>query len=338
MGRQFEGEFWSVPKFNRPNSSSIQRRILVPSSRQYQRNYRQLITNHFSGVVVAIVTPLRDGEIYLDGFRQLLDFLESRGVSGFFVCGTSGEGMILHPRLRRKAAEFATDLSKLPVIIHAGANNIEETIDLCKHAKDVGADGVGVITPMFYPYTSDGLVSYFTAAAASVDLPVFVYSNPSRANIRLQPETVSRLFSRGGKNLIGIKESSGDMSYFSEIIQDLPERLVFNGADNCFLPALTLGASGQVSGYANAIPELYVQLYKAWIDKQLENATRLQFRISRIRSHLTNPYITPIKEALRLRGVDTGEVQIPLVPMSKAEVERLGAQLATVEPEFFSKV
>jgi 4-hydroxy-tetrahydrodipicolinate synthase len=293
-----------------------------------------LPANHLSGVIVAIVTPLRDNEIYFEGFRQLIAFLESKEVNGFFVCGTSGEGMILSVRLRKKSAEMVRQLSKLPVIIHVGTNNIEDTIELSKHAKVVGADGAGVITPMFYPYTSEGLVSYYSAVAESTDLPHFIYSNPSRANTKLQPETLSKIFGGAG-NYIGIKESSGDMSYLSEIIQNHPNKIVFNGADSCYVPALSLGAVGQVSGYANVVPELYVRLYNAWMDGQFDKARLLQLQISRIRSYLTNPYITPLKEGLRLRGIDTGDVMTPLVSMNKAEVEKLRTLLTKAEPELF---
>jgi 4-hydroxy-tetrahydrodipicolinate synthase len=291
----------------------------------------------FSGIIVATITPFRNSEVYKEGFTQLTDFLISKKVNAIFVCGTTGEGMIMNVKQRKKAAEIVVERSKkIPVIVHAGTNNIEETVELTKHAKDVGASAVAVITPMFYPYTNEGLTAYFSNVAKASDLPLFIYSNPTRTGIKMPPEVFTKIFQNGPDNLVGIKESSADMTYLGKIIQAVPGKAVFNGADTCFLPGLVLGTVGQVSGYATLVPELYVELYDAWIKGDVKLAQSIQTKISKIKACLETPYIQPIKEGLKMRSIDVGDVKPPLVSMTRAEVEKLGRSLSELAPEIFS--
>ena len=289
-----------------------------------------------SGVIVAAITPFRDDQVYEEGLNQLINFLVSKHVNAIFVCGTTGEGMIMNVVQRKKVAEIAVERSKIPVIVHAGTNNLEDTLELVKHAKDIGASAVASVTPMFYPYTSEGLLSYFLRLAKASDIPFFVYSNPSRTGVKITPETIVRIFKEGPSNLAGVKESSADMSYLGKVIQSIPERMVFNGADTCFLPGLVLGTSGQVSGYASLCPELYVELYKAWVDGEIKKAQSLQAKISKVKALLEIPYIQPIKEGLKMRSVDVGDVIPPLVKMKQNEVESLRKGLFDAAPEIFS--
>jgi 4-hydroxy-tetrahydrodipicolinate synthase len=292
--------------------------------------------NKLSGVIVATVTPFRNGSIHKEGVIDLTNFLVEKGVDALFVCGTTGEGMIMTLDERKKVAEIYVDTSSKPVVVHAGTNNLEDTLELCHHAKDIGAFATAVITPMFYPYASDGLVEYFLKVSDECDLPLFVYSNPSRTNVKLNPESFGKIFEEGSSNLVGVKESSGDITYLGKILQFIPsDKIVFNGADTCFLPGLVLGTSGQVSGYANVAPELWVSLYKAWKKRDLEEAKRIQIEISKLRSLLETPYIQPLKEALKLRGVDAGDVKIPLTRMKEKEVEGLRKELVDLSPHIF---
>lgn len=297
---------------------------------------RSLFLISLSGVIVASITPFRGGEVYEEGLRQLTDFLVSKHVNAIFVCGTTGEGMIMNVTQRKKVTELAVERSKIPVIVHAGTNNLEETSELVRHAKDVGAAAVASVTPMFYPYTSEGLASYFLSLAKSSDLPFFIYSNPSRTGVRITPETIVKIFKEGPSNLAGVKESSADMSFLGKVIQSIPGKMVFNGADTCFLPGLALGTSGQVSGYSSLCPELYVELYRAWVGGDIKKAQSLQTKISKVKALLEVPYIQPIKEGLKMRSIDAGDVIPPLVKMKQNEVESLRKGLSEAAPEIFS--
>lgn len=290
-----------------------------------------------SGIIVASVTPFRKGQIYKEGFDSLIEFLASKKVSAIFVCGTTGEGMIMNMTQRKKTAEIAVQSGKLPVIVQVGTNNLEDTIELTKHAKDIGAVATASITPMFYPYTSDGLASYFLEVARSSDLPIFVYSNPSRSGVKISIETLAKIFKEGPSNLVGVKESSADMTYLGRVVQTLDGRMVFNGADTCFLPGLVLGTSGQVSGYASLCPELYVELYDAWTRGDIKKSQSLQVKISKVKAMLETPYIQPIKEGLKMRSIDIGDVIPPLVTMRQSEIENLRKGLAEAAPEIFAR-
>jgi dihydrodipicolinate synthase/N-acetylneuraminate lyase len=299
-----------------------------------------LAIQDLAGVIVAELSPFRQGELDVKLLAGLTEFLGSKGVNGIFVCGTTGEGPIMTLAERKRAAEVVVERSTVPVIIHSGTNNVEDTIALGRHAKDVGAAAHAAVTPMFYPYTTAGLVSYFSNVGGSCDLPFFVYSNPTRANVKMAAEVFSHLSPGGSSpnNVVGVKESSGDMAYLGRVIQSVSrDALVFNGADACFLPGLVLGTRGQVSGYANLAPELYVEMYEAWKRRDTEAAMKIQTRISRVRALLEVPYIQPIKEGLKLRGIDAGDVKPPLVRMDEKEVETLLRKLIELEPGLFDK-
>ena len=181
---------------------------------------------------------------------------------------------------RKRAAEIVRECSDIPVIIHAGTNTVEDTKDLGVHAKEIGADAIAVITPMFYPYTSDGLSSYFSKVSNACMLPLFIYSNPGRGT-RMSPEAIAKTASENSEWVVGVKESSGDIGFLGKVIQAVPNLKVFSGADNCYLPGLVIGTAGQVSGYATLIPELYVSLHDAWKKKDIELAMKSRQRSPR---------------------------------------------------------
>ncbi len=293
------------------------------------------MTFKLSGVITATITPFKNGKVYEKGVIQVTDFLCSRGVSALFECGTTGEGMIMNLQERKRVAEIAVERSSVPVIIHCGTNNLEDTIELCKHAKDIGAAGTASITPMFYAFTNEGYVDYYNRISRSCDIPQFLYNNPARAGAKLAPDVVGRIFNEASDSLVGVKESSGDLTYLGRIIQQVPGKFVFNGADACMLPALVLGTSGQVSGYSNPTPELYVELYKAWLRGDIQGGRKIQTRISILRASLETPHFQPMKEALKLRGIDAGDVKPPLMKMGEKEVEALRNKLIELEPELF---
>jgi len=290
---------------------------------------------NLTGVIVATVTPIKEGHVHKDGFVQLVDFLTEKRVQAIFVCGTTGEGMIMSLESRKRAAEIVRERSKIPVIVHAGTNVAEDTQHLASHANQIGAEAIAVITPMFYPYTNEGLGDYFQTIARHCDIPLFIYSNPGRAGTKMTPEGIAKAASASMGRIVGVKESSGDMGYLGKIIQTNPELTIFNGADNCFLPGLVLGTTGQVSGYATLTPELYVSLFDCWKNRKIEEAMKLQQKISKIKALLEVPYIQPIKEGLKMRGIDAGDVIAPLVRMKQEEISKLEEKLSEFAPELF---
>ena len=208
------------------------------------------------------MTPLRDDGEALDedAFVPLVDFLVAGGVDGVFALGTTGEGILLSPAERRRAAELflAASGGRLAVVVHCGAQTTAETVALASHAAEAGADGVAVVGPPYYAFDEEELAAHFAAAArACAPVPFFLYEFAARAGYPIPLSVVERL-RREAPNLAGLKVSD---TPFDAVEPYLFEGLdVFVGSEPLFPQAVERGAVGSVSGLAAAFPELVAAL------------------------------------------------------------------------------
>ncbi len=282
-----------------------------------------------SGIITAAVTPLsKDGSALADRavFARYYRFLMDRQINGLFVCGTTGEGMVLTLPERKAVAEMAVSIvaGEIPVLVHAGCSSTAETIELARHAAASGVDGVGVITPYFYTYDAQALAEHFRAVANAVpDLPVFLYYLPSFAHNDLPPELVARL-SRDCPNIQGLKHSDSDQIRLQEYRQAVGEDFtLLSGDDSVALAALALGADGCVTGKSSAFPEMMVALYHAFKAGNLPAARILQSNLNRLLGGLLDIGVgiglAYFKAALRFRGIDAGGMRSPQRPLTAQE-------------------
>ena len=221
------------------------------------------------GVAPAMATPvLADGmTVNTAVVPQLVDFLLNAGSSGVFVGGTTGEGVLLSDGERMRLHETAVTATngRAPAMLHVGTNNLASTIALARHAADVGADAIAVVTPYFYAMHDEGLAAYFRAVAAAVpDMPLLLYDIPQMAVNGISPALLARL-GREVPSLAGIKSSRPDAQIVRQLIDAAPERIVFLvGNEAVALGLLGLGAHGLISGLSTAVPESYVALTRAF--------------------------------------------------------------------------
>ncbi|MBE3581001.1 MAG: 4-hydroxy-tetrahydrodipicolinate synthase [Thermoanaerobacteraceae bacterium] len=280
------------------------------------------------GVIPAMVTPFnRSGEIDEKAIKEYVEFLLGRGVHGLFPCGTNGEGLLLSVEERKWVAHIVVEqvAGRVPVVVHTGAINTRDTMELTKHAKDIGADAVGIVAPFYFPHDDESLEQHFRNVAFSVpDMPIYLYNIPGNAKNDLSPALVARL-RRECPNIVGIKDSSKDLERLKEYIDVTDENFtVIVGTDSLFYPGLEVGAVGVVSAVANVFPEAVVQIYSYYRDGKFAEARAQQDYVNRLRDVLKRgPYITPYREALRLRGLDLGDPRPPLRLLSEAEREEL---------------
>lgn len=282
------------------------------------------------GVIPALVTPLdREGELLEDGLRALLDHVIDNGVHGVFVLGSSGEIYGLDDRQKRRVVEITVEHVAGRVPIYAGASEIT-TRDCIKTAKMVadigGVDALSVLTPYFMTPTQSELVGHFTAIAAATDLPVLLYTNPGRTKVNLTVPTVLEL--AAVETIIGIKDSSGDLTLTSDYIRETPDDFsVVVGKDTLIYAALLHGADGAIASTCNVAPRVVSEIYNAFIRGDLAGALELQNRLTPLRQLVdvaTFPVV--LKEGLRLAGVDAGWCFAPARDMP----EQYRAALATV--------
>jgi 4-hydroxy-tetrahydrodipicolinate synthase len=272
----------------------------------------------FSGSIVAIVTPFRNGKLDERAFGDLIEWQIANGTNGIVPCGTTGESATLthdeHHRVVRLTVEVAK--GRVPVIAGTGSNSTDEAISLTRHAKDAGADGALLITPYYNKPTQEGLYRHYKAVAEAVDMPLVLYNIPGRTGVNMLPATVARLAVM--KNIVGIKEGSGSVQQASDIAQACGDRLtVLSGDDPLTLPMMAVGAKGVITVTANVMPKEMAQLVASFQAGRIDEARRIHFALSALFAALfyeTNPI--PVKEALGMMGKIDPELRLPMCAMS----------------------
>lgn len=270
----------------------------------------------FTGSIVALVTPFKDGKVDYHKLGELVDYHIENGTSAIIPCGTTGESPTLtheeHGEVVGKVIEVSN--GRIPVIAGTGSNNTSEAISLTSHAKETGADGSLIITPYYNKPTQQGLYDHYKAILEKVDIPIIIYNVPSRTGVSISPETVARLFEF--KNIVAIKEATGDIDQASQIL-NLCDIIVLSGDDSLTLPIMSVGGKGVVSVLANILPREVSELVASFLKGEIENTQRLHkslFPLCKAMFIETNPI--PVKTAMKLLGRLNGEMRLPLCNMS----------------------
>lgn len=271
----------------------------------------------FSGSLVAIVTPFKNGKLDERAFGDLIEWQIKNGTNGIVPCGTTGESATLTHEEHHRVVKLSVEVAKrrVPVIAGTGSNSTDEAISLTKHAKEAGADGALLITPYYNKPTQEGLYRHYKAVAEAVEIPQILYNIPGRTGVNMLPVTVARLAVM--KNIVGIKEGSGSVQQASEIAQTCGDRLtVLAGDDALTLPMMAVGAKGVITVTANVMPKEMAQLVAFFKAGQIDEARQLHFKLSPLFAALfyeTNPI--PVKEALGMMGKIDPELRLPLCAM-----------------------
>jgi len=279
----------------------------------------------FQGSIVALVTPFKDGKIDREGLKNLIEFQIENNTHAIVPCGCTGEAATLSHEEHKKVLELTLEFvnKRVPVIAGSGSNSTHEAVELTRYAKDRGADGALVITPYYNKPTQDGLYRHYKEIATNVDIPIILYNVPGRTGVNMLPETVLRLSEID--NIVGIKEASGSLSQMSDIIGLCGENLVvLSGDDSVILPLLSIGGKGVVSVSANIVPSYVAQIVNEFNKGNFDEARRLHYKLRSLNEAMffeTNPI--PVKTSLSLMGKISGELRLPLSPMSKANLEKL---------------
>ncbi|MEO0088538.1 MAG: 4-hydroxy-tetrahydrodipicolinate synthase [candidate division WOR-3 bacterium] len=280
----------------------------------------------FRGSIVALITPFKNGKLDIEGLKKNLQFQLENGTDGFLPCGTTGETPSLEEdewiEIVKTTIEFVN--KRKPVIVGTGTNNTKKTIKYTVLAEKLGADACLVVAPYYNKPTQEGLYQHFKEVSQSVKIPIILYNIPSRTGVNILPKTLARLVS-DCKNIIGIKEASGNLDQVSEIISILGNNfVVFSGDDSLTLPILSLGGKGVISVLANILPKETHLLVKNFLEGNIREAQKIHLRYFKLMKALfieTNPI--PVKTAMNLMGLPAGELRLPLTPMTKENLEYL---------------
>jgi 4-hydroxy-tetrahydrodipicolinate synthase len=283
----------------------------------------------FEGVLTALVTPFRDGAVDERALTELVELQIAAGVDGVVPCGSTGEAATLSHAEHQRVVEVAVAAARgrVHVLAGTGSNNTVEAIQLTQHAKEAGADGALLISPYYNRPTQDGIVAHYTEIARRTSFPLVVYNIPGRTGSNVLPSTIARLAEVD--QIVGVKESSGDMNQISHVIASVPDSFaVLAGDDWATLPMLALGGKGVISTIGNVAPGEVVDLVRAFRAGDIERARSVHYRLLPLIDALfceTNPI--PVKAALAMRGLIHEELRLPLLPISNGNRERLQAVL-----------
>src|SRR6059036_596262 len=234
----------------------------------------------FTGSLVAIITPFRNGKVDEKALGDLIEWQIANGTDGIVPCGTTGESATLTHEEHKRVVEFTVQVvrRRVPVIAGTGSNSTDQAIEFTRHAKSVGADAALLISPYYNKPTQEGLYRHHKAVAEAVDLPQVLYNIPGRTAVNVTPQTVARLSKI--KNIVGIKEGSGSVQQVSDIVHLCSDRFtVLAGDDALTLPMLAVGAKGVITVTANVAPADMAGMIDAWVAGDPAKARQLHYKL-----------------------------------------------------------
>ena len=286
-------------------------------------------SEEFAGLSVALTTPFSNGQVDLEALQQQVEFQIAAGTTCLCPAGTTGESPTLsHPEHERViSAVIEAAAGRIKVMPGTGSNSTDEALHLTRWAANTGADAVLIVAPYYNKPTQEGFYQHFKVLAQSVEIPICVYNIPSRTGKNIEPDTITRMAEL--PNITMVKEATGSMDQASQIINST-DLTVLSGDDSLTLPLLSIGGRGVISVVGNIIPKDVMLMIRAFEGNDMAEARRWHHKLFHICRDMlglaTNPI--PIKAAMRMLGRDTGELGMPLTPLTPAEEKKLHATLS----------
>lgn len=283
----------------------------------------------FKGIFIAFYACFdKEGNISTEATKKLARFYASKGVKGLYVGGSSGEGFLLTVDERKKMLEAVMNEvgDELTIIVHVGAAATRDSVELAKHAKEIGAHALSAVPNVYYGLPERSIELHWKNIMDSADLPFIIYNIPQTTGYSLSNNLLNKMLSY--KNVVGIKNSSMstyDIQRFKAIAGE--DFLVFNGPDEQYISGRIMGADSGIGGTYGVMPELFLKAEEYFSTGNIEKAKEVQFAINDIIGELLSfPSLYGVaKEIVKLRGVDIGTTRLPLEPVDESEMPRVKA-------------
>ena len=284
----------------------------------------------FTGAGVAILTPMHpDGSINFPELGRLIDWQIEGSTDAIIICGTTGETPTLTDEEQRQLIAFAVErvAGRVPVIAGTGTNDTSRTISRCKAAKELGADGLLVVTPYYNKASQRGIVAHYNAVADATDLPLIVYHIPGRTGLTIAPKTFAELAKH--PNIVAVKEASGNISAIAETCFLCGDGLDFySGEDAQIVPILSLGGIGVISVLSHLVPKQVHDMCALYFAGKTAESAALQIGpLDLIRAIFIDVNPIPVQEAVNLMGFAAGPCRMPLSPMDEKDRDVLIAAM-----------
>jgi len=279
----------------------------------------------FTGSYTALLTPFKNGEVDYISYRKLVDFQIDNGTHGLVPVGTTGESPTLSHDEHKKVIEVCIDQAngRVPIIAGAGSNSTNEAIEFVKHACDVGADGLLVVTPYYNKPTQAGLFAHYTELANASSKPIIIYDIPGRSVIGMTDETMAKLAEH--ELIVGVKDATADLGRPTRLLNVINENFIqLSGEDGTALPYLAAGGHGCISVTANIAPKLLSRMHNAWKQGDIKTAKDINQKLMPLHDALfceTSP--GPLKYAASLLNICESDTRLPIVEISSESKKRV---------------
>ena len=283
----------------------------------------------FTGSGVALVTPMHpDGNINYGKIEELVDWHVANGTDALIICGTTGEAPTLKMEEHLEAIRVAVVRAdgRIPVIAGTGSNDTHHCIQSCRSAKEIGADGLLLVTPYYNKTSQRGLIAHYEAVAAATDLPLILYNVPSRTGLDIKPDTAAKLY-REVDTVVGLKQANPDLAA-TGYLASISEIPIYSGSDDLTVPVMALGGLGVITVLGNVAPAITHDICRLWLDGHTDQSRDLFLQWMDLAQGLfTDVSPVPVKEAMNLMGFAVGDCRLPLYPMEEGAKEKLAKLL-----------
>ena len=279
----------------------------------------------FKGCGTAIITPFNNDGVNYEEFKKMIEFQIKNKADSIIVCGTTGEASTMSEQEKKDVIKFAVDTvnKRIPVIAGTGGNNTKSVVEMSKYAESVGVDALLIVTPYYNKTTQEGLIAHYSEIAKNVKSNIILYNVPGRTGVNIAPKTCLELSKI--KNIVAIKEASGNISQIAEISSLCKNNLyIYSGNDDQIVPILSLGGIGVISVLSNIMPKTVHDMVYNYLNGDVNKSCKLQLDTLDLTKSLfceVNPI--PVKYACNLIGFNAGIPRLPLVEMSSEGKIRL---------------
>ena len=286
-----------------------------------------MIYRRFKGMGVALITPFKeDGSVDYPALTRMVDHLVQNGADFLCVLGTTAETPTLTTEEKKKITRLVVERvnGRIPIMLGCGGNNTQAVIDSLKNDDFTGIDAILSVVPYYNKPSQEGIYQHYKAIAESTDLPIVLYNVPGRTGVNMTAETTLRI-ARDFKNVIAIKEASGNITQMDDIIKNKPENFdVISGDDGITFPLITLGAVGVISVIGNAFPKEFSRMTRLALQGDYANALKIHHSFTELFSLLFvdgNP--AGVKAMLNAMGMIENRLRLPLVPTRITTFEKM---------------
>lgn len=290
----------------------------------------------FKGLFSALLTPFNeDGSINFDSLEKLVEFNLQNGIDGFYVGGSTGEGLLLSPEERMQVFECVKKANKgrATLIAHVGTICTLDAIKMAKKAEELEYDAISAVAPYYYGFTLDAVLSYYNDIVNSTSLPMIIYNFPNSGGFSLTKDIANKLFEN--EKFIGIKHTSGDMFTLNQFKTLDREIVVYNGFDETLLAGLSMGADGAIGSTYNFMGKKFKKIMNCFNSGEIETAKALQNEANEIICEMIKYGVFQSEKAILTEmGIDMGQCRPPFLPISdecRASMKKIAHKIMSEE-------